>query len=62
MKNTLIIVGIAMGVLAGLLVVTFDFSPYKTTLLIILAVVGLIDIILIGLAYKRGKLGTHSFL
>jgi hypothetical protein len=54
----LIIIGTTMGVLAGLLVVTFDFSLYRTALLAILAAAGFVDIVLIGLAYKKGKLGN----
>ncbi len=52
----LVLIGVVMGALAGLLVVTFNFSPIRTTLLVILAAVTLFDIVLLGLAYKKGRL------
>ena len=52
--------GIAIGVLAGLLVVTFDFSAQENTLFVILTAVVLIDIVLLGLVYKKGKLGKRN--
>jgi hypothetical protein len=55
-KIVLAIMGIAMGVLAGLLVGTFDFTPYMIALLIILAMVVIIDILLLYVAHRKGKL------
>lgn len=53
----------AMGVIAGLLVVTFDFSQQRTSLLIILAIVGVIDSILLYAAYKKERIGQgRSFV
>jgi hypothetical protein len=41
-----------MGILAGLLVVTFDFTPHRTTLMIILVALALISGALMFIAYK----------
>jgi len=49
---------IGMGILAGILVVTYDFTPYRTLLLIILGALVLVNIFLMGIAYKKGKLGN----
>jgi hypothetical protein len=56
----LLMIPIAMGVLAGLLVRTFDFSPHRTSLQIILAVVIIIDFVLMYVAYKKGRLGLKE--
>jgi hypothetical protein len=42
-------------VLAGLLVVKFDSSPYGNTLFIILAALVAIDMFLLGVVYKRAE-------
>ena len=59
-KHSLIItlMSIGMGILAGILVVTYDFTPYRTLLLIILGALVLVNIVLIGMAIKKGKLGN----
>jgi hypothetical protein len=59
-KPVLVIIGIVLGVFAALLVVSFDFSSHRSTLFVVLAGGALIDIVLLGLAYKKGRLGTHS--
>jgi len=52
----LVIMAISMGILAGLLVTAFDFTPYRTGLLILIVVLALIGMILIYMADKRGRL------
>ena len=53
---TIMLMGIGMGLLAGLLVVVFDFRPYRTALLIVFALLVLISIALMFVAYKKGRL------
>jgi len=45
LKTTIVltIMAIAMGVLAGLLVVTFDFTPYGTGLLVLFVILAILN-------------------
>ncbi len=52
----LAIIGISMGVLAGILVVTVDLSFVKTYFWLIVAVLLAINIGLIALAFKKGRI------
>lgn len=58
MKYELILlaVGVLMGVIAGFLVITFDFSPYITGLIGLVVVLAVLCILLMYVAYKRGRL------
>jgi hypothetical protein len=49
----LAIMNIATGVLAGLLVVTFDFAPHRTILFILLAVLTTLNVFFMYIAYAR---------
>jgi predicted Co/Zn/Cd cation transporter (cation efflux family) len=50
------LMGVGMGLLAGLLVAVFDLTPYRTALLIILALLVLTTVALMFVAYKKGRL------
>ena len=49
-------IGIALGVAAGLLVVVFDFTVYRNILLILIAVLVMLCLVLMYVAYKLGRL------
>jgi uncharacterized membrane protein len=50
------LMGVGMGLLAGLLVAAFDFTPYRTALLIIIALLVLTSAALMFVAYKKERL------
>jgi hypothetical protein len=54
----LVIMAISMGILAGFLVRAFDFTPYRTGLLIVIVVLAVLVLVLIYIANKRGRLRT----
>ena len=52
----LAIIAVAMGLLAGLLAATVDFSALGINLWLILAIVIVFDIVILIVAHRRGKL------
>jgi hypothetical protein len=52
------IIAISLGILAGFLVGAFDFTPYRTGLMVVLMVLALLVLALIYIANKRGRLRT----
>ena len=52
----LAIMAVAMGLLAGLLAATVDFSALGINLWLILAIVIVFDIVILIVAHRRGKL------
>lgn len=53
-------IAVGMGVLAGLLVVSFDFTPHRDTMYMIIVALAVISIILIFAAIKKGRLRDYG--
>lgn len=47
---------VGMGLLAGFIVINFDLTPHRNTMILLIGVLVLVNIILIYIAYKRGRL------
>jgi uncharacterized membrane protein len=55
-RIALAIMGVAIGLLAGLLATTVDFSALGINLWLILAIVTVFDVVILIVAHRRGKL------
>ena len=53
-------IAVGMGILAGLLVVSFDFTPHRNNMYMIIAALAVISIILIFAAIKKGRLREYG--
>ena len=52
----LAMMAVGIGVLAGFLVTSFDFTPHRNNMIALIGALILLNIVLIYIAYKRGRL------